>query len=76
MMAPFGAAPIRQPSQFIAGERDGVIRMPGMRTAPEELRPVLPGLTKSVIIKDAGHWVQQEAPDQVNALLLEFLRAL
>jgi pimeloyl-ACP methyl ester carboxylesterase len=76
LMAPFAAAPIRQPSLFIAGERDPVIAMPGMRTALEELRPVLPGLTKSVIIEGAGHWVQQEAPDQVNALLLDFLRAL
>src|SRR6185437_7533859 len=76
LMAPFAAAPNRQPSLFIAGERDPVIAMPGMRTALEELRPVLPGLTKSVIIEGAGHWVQQEAPDQVNALLLDFLRAL
>jgi len=75
-MAPFAGAPIRQPSRFNAGERDGVIRMPGMRTALEELRPVLPALTKSVLIEGAGHWVQQEAPDQVNALLLDFLRAL
>src|SRR6185437_13214732 len=76
LMAPFAAAPIRQPSLFVAGERDGVIRMPGMRTAAEELRPVLPGLTKSVVIDGAGHWVQQEAPDRVNALLVEFLTAL
>jgi pimeloyl-ACP methyl ester carboxylesterase len=76
LMAPFAAAPIRQPSLFVAGSRDGVIRMPGMRTAMDELRPVLPGLTKSVIIDGVGHWVQQEAPDEVNALLLDFLTAL
>jgi pimeloyl-ACP methyl ester carboxylesterase len=76
LMAPFAAAPIRQPSLFVAGSRDGVIRMPGMRTAMDELRPVLPGLTKSVIIDGVGHWAQQEAPDEVNALLLDFLTAL
>ena len=26
----------------------------------------------SVIIDGAGHWVQQEAPEQVNAALLDF----
>ena len=76
LMAPFAAAPIAQPSLFVAGARDGVIRMPGMRTSAEELRPMLPGLTRSVIIDGVGHWVQQEAPDQVNALLIEFLRGL
>lgn len=53
-----------------------VIRMPGMRIGFEEMRPMLPGLTRSVIIDGVGHWVQQEAPDQVNALLLDFLRQL
>jgi pimeloyl-ACP methyl ester carboxylesterase len=76
LMAPFAGAPIRQPSLFIAGTRDGVIRMPGMRVRPEEMKPVLPGLRRSVLIEGAGHWVQQEAPDEVNALLVEFLRDL
>jgi pimeloyl-ACP methyl ester carboxylesterase len=76
LMAPFAGAPIAQPSLFIAGTRDGVIRMPGMRVAADEMRPVLPGLRRSVLIEGAGHWVQQEAPEQVNTLLLEFLRGL
>ena len=25
-------------------------------------------------VQHVGHWVQQEAPDQVNELLLQFLR--
>jgi epoxide hydrolase A/B len=76
LMAPFIAAPIRQPSLFIAGERDGVIRMPAMRSAVDNLARVLPGLTRSVLLDGIGHWVQQEAPEQVNALLIEFLRGL
>lgn len=76
LMAPFAGAPIRQPSLFIAGSRDGVIRMPGMRVGFEEMREVLPGLRRSVIIDGPGHWVQQEAPGQVNALLIDFLKGL
>ena len=76
LMAPFAGAPIPQPSLFIAGTRDGVIRMPGMRVKVEEMRPVLPGLRDSVLIEGAGHWVQQEAPEPVNALLIEFLKSL
>lgn len=28
------------------------------------------------VIEDAGHWLQQERPAEVNAGLLEFLRGL
>jgi pimeloyl-ACP methyl ester carboxylesterase len=40
------------------------------------LRRMLPGLTKSVILDGPGHWVQQEAPEAVNALLIEFVRGV
>ncbi len=30
----------------------------------------------NVIIEGAGHWVQQEAPDQVNEALLSFIADL
>ncbi len=76
LLAPFAHAPIRQPSMFIAGSRDGVLRIPGMRSAVDNLVKVLPGIRKTAIIEGAGHWVQQEAPDAVNALLIEFLRGL
>ena len=39
-----------------------------------ELERVLPNLTRRLIIEGAGHWVQQERPDEVNAALLAFLR--
>ena len=32
--------------------------------------------TGTHVIPDCGHWVQQERPDEVNALLLDFLDAL
>ena len=73
-MAPFVSAPIRQPSLFIAGSRDGVIRILGRGVALDDLRPVLPGLTNGVLVEGAGHFIQEEAPAAVNALLLEFLR--
>jgi pimeloyl-ACP methyl ester carboxylesterase len=76
LMAPFAGAPIRQPSLFIAGSRDGVLRMPGMRGAVDNLKQVLPGLRGTTIIDGIGHWVQQEAPDRVNGLLIEFLKGL
>jgi pimeloyl-ACP methyl ester carboxylesterase len=33
-------------------------------------------LREIVIIDGAGHWVQQERPEEVNAALLRFLKTL
>jgi pimeloyl-ACP methyl ester carboxylesterase len=38
------------------------------------LERVLPNLKRKLIIEGAGHWVQQERPDEVNEALLRFLR--
>jgi len=67
---------VDQPSCFIAGERDPVRGMvPGfdMYAAPEAFCTDFRG---STIIEGEGHWIQQEAPDAVNAALLAFLRDL
>lgn len=65
---------LAQPLLFIAGIKDPVLDMyPG---TVEALESNAPGLWRKVLIPDVGHWVQQEAPDQVNQLLLEFLEGL
>ena len=61
----------RQPAIFITGERDGTRRWLG--DAIERQSEWLPGLTGAHVIDDCGHWVQQERPEQVNSLLLDFL---
>ena len=33
-------------------------------------------LRESLVIDGAGHWVQQQAPDEVSAALLRFLDSL
>jgi pimeloyl-ACP methyl ester carboxylesterase len=37
---------------------------------------VITGPYQQVLIDGAGHWLQQERPDEVNAKLLEFLEGL
>jgi pimeloyl-ACP methyl ester carboxylesterase len=76
LMAPFAKALIAQPALFIAGARDGVLRMPAMKSAVENLPQVLPALRGTTIIDGVGHWVQQEAPEAVNRLLIDFLKGL
>ena len=38
--------------------------------------PELPGIRGCHILEGPGHWVQQERPDEVNRLLLDFLAGL
>ncbi len=52
---------LHAPSIFITGERDSTRLWMGDRRGHRD-RP------------DCGHWVQQERPDEVNAVLLEFLQ--
>jgi pimeloyl-ACP methyl ester carboxylesterase len=74
LTAPWQDAQIRQPSLFIAGANDAVVT--GLIGAKRinELERVLPNLTRKLIIAGAGHWVQQECADEVNAALIAFLR--
>jgi pimeloyl-ACP methyl ester carboxylesterase len=65
-------AKIAQPSLFVAGERDGVIRM----SSPEAMRANMSDLRKLVLIPGCGHWTQQERPDEVNQELIGFLKGL
>ena len=39
-----------------------------------ELERVLPNLRRKLIIDGAGHWIQQERPDEVNAALIAFIK--
>ena len=76
LSGPWRGQPIRQPSQFIAGSRDGVLRFPAAKSQLEAYPKTLPGLRGSHILEGAGHWVQQERAVDVNRLLIEFLKGL
>ena len=76
LMAPWRGAAIRQPSLFIAGDRDDVMKFPASAAAVARFDRSLPGLRGSHVLAGAGHWVQRERADEVNALLIGFLRGL
>jgi pimeloyl-ACP methyl ester carboxylesterase len=76
LLAPWRGMVIRQPSMFIAGERDDVLKFPGARARIDNLSRTLPGLRGTHIFEGAGHWIQRERAAAVNQLLLEFLQSL
>jgi pimeloyl-ACP methyl ester carboxylesterase len=74
LTAPWQDAQIHQPSLFIAGSKDAVITGLIGAKRVNELERLLPNLKRKLIIEGAGHWVQQERPDEVNAALMSFLK--
>ncbi|MEM7435884.1 MAG: alpha/beta hydrolase [Myxococcota bacterium] len=67
---------IEQPSMFLAGEHDSVLRYAVGMNLMDAMDPYYTDLRRKEIIPGAGHWVQQERPNDVNAAVLGFLRSL
>ncbi len=69
-------AKIDTPTTFIAGEKDMVIRRASAEELRQSMEKTVTDLRGVTLIDDAGHWIQQERADEVNALLLDFLATL
>lgn len=73
---PWRHTPITIPAAFIGGRQDPVISrtgdLDGAHPMLELQAQYCPDLTVT-LIDGAGHWTQQEKPDETNAALLEFL---
>jgi pimeloyl-ACP methyl ester carboxylesterase len=76
LLAPWRGAVIRQPSMFIAGARDAVLKFPNSRPQIANFANTLPGLRGCHIVEGAGHWIQRERASVVNDLLTTFLNGL
>jgi pimeloyl-ACP methyl ester carboxylesterase len=62
---------VRVPTLFIFGEQDFAIIPATVRG----LEKYIDAQYRELRIPDSGHWVQNEAPEEVNAALLEFLNS-
>ncbi|GAB1270227.1 alpha/beta hydrolase [Aurantivibrio infirmus] len=67
---------ITAPVIFIAGEKDVVIRGASAEQLETRMKPIVPNLQQVTLIPEMGHWVQQESPEEINKLLIEFLASL
>jgi pimeloyl-ACP methyl ester carboxylesterase len=68
----FSARAIDVPACFIAGASDwGVYQKPGDYESMQS--SACSDLRGCHLLEGAGHWVQQEQPEQVSRLLIEFL---
>lgn len=70
----YGAQRIRQPAGFLCGDKEILLSLaPG---GLDRQRSLCDDLRCETILPDAGHWIQQERPEEVNAALIAFLSTL
>lgn len=60
---------VTQPALFVTGSKDPV----GQFMPAKGLDTMLTDPRGHVVLDGAGHWIQRQRPDEVNAALLEFL---
>ena len=72
LTAYLSGAKVTQPALMITAELDPVLR-PDMA---DGMSAWVPQLRDTVLIKDCGHWTQQEKPDEVSRALIRFLQTL
>jgi len=71
-MRTFSGRSIDVPSMFIGGRSDwGVYQTPG--AVDRMQKTACTQMTGFHLVEGAGHWVQQEQPEQVSRLLVQFL---
>jgi len=63
-----------QPTLYVGGTDDLVVEF--ARGGVDNLEKSDPNLWKKVLLPGVGHWTEQEAPTEVNRLILEFLHTV
>lgn len=76
LQSAFVGKQVEVPALFLVGERDTGLAIPGMEQIIKAMPQLVPQLRSSEVIPAAGHWLQQEAPKEVNTALVQFLRTL
>ncbi|GAA5157135.1 alpha/beta hydrolase [Pseudonocardia eucalypti] len=66
-------APITPPALMLAGELDPTVSRFDPVRLERSMRAYIPNLQGLEMVPGAGHWLQQERPDLVNARLVDFV---
>ena len=65
---------IKVPTLFLAGTQDMVIAGASKESLESTMKEVIPLLEEVILLPNIGHWVQQEAAEQTNSILIDFLK--
>ncbi|MGD9472556.1 MAG: alpha/beta fold hydrolase [Novosphingobium sp.] len=69
LTSPWAHMALSVPAMFVGGTRDTVLHFPGFMEAARNM-------ATHHLLDGAGHWVQMERAETVNALLIDFLDSL
>ena len=67
---------ITMPSAFVSGAQDVVIQGADTAALQAMMSPVMQQLGDITLIDGMGHWIQQEAPAETNAAIIQFLKSI
>lgn len=74
--APWSPGHVRVPAAFIIGTADVAWALFKDNGVIDSQRERVPNLLEMRVLDGVGHWIAQEAPDEVNDLILTFLAQL
>jgi pimeloyl-ACP methyl ester carboxylesterase len=69
LLAPFDGVTVKVPALYIAGDRDPVVKFPGMDRHIAELPKFVPQLRDMIMLPGCGHITQEERPAEVSAAI-------
>ena len=76
MLAPFDGLRISVPALYMAGDRDPVVKFPGMDRQITDLAKFVPQLRPTIMLPGCGHLTQEERAGEVTTAMLDFLGSL
>jgi len=76
LLAAYASAQVTVPALYVVGDRDLVYKFRGMDQLIPNLKKFVPDLRRTLVLPGCGHWTQQERAAEVNAAMLQFLKAL
>jgi pimeloyl-ACP methyl ester carboxylesterase len=75
-LAPWQGKQIEQPCLFIGGSRDPATSLFGAVEDPVAMMRMFAPKVEGHVLDGVGHWTQQERPQEVNRLLIDWLKRL
>lgn len=72
----WAGARITVPAMFLGGDKDPVVNWFDPATLELAMSPAVENLASFGLVEGAGHWIQQERPDETNAALIAFARSV
>jgi len=76
LLAPFHGLKVPVPALYIAGDRDPVLKFPGMDRHIADMAKFVPQLRDALMLPGCGHIIQEERAGEVSAAMIDFLRGL